>query len=443
MATIEINLHPNQYIIYNDPHRFKFINCGRRFGKTLLASRAISIKALEKPNGMFFLVAPVVAQTNIIWRMILHFLPKSVIKQVYVGTKTIILKNGTMICAKSGDNPDTLRGEGLDGCILDEAAMLRPDVWSEAIRPALADKMGWCWAITTPKGKNWYYREHLKGLNNNPKYPDYKSFTFSSYDNPFLRKSEVDAMAEEMPEVAFHQEILARFIEGGGAVFHDFLGCVRDNILRAYEHGKFYVAGVDLGRHKDFTVIIVVESETHEVVYYERFNQTDWTFIEDRIVGVYNDYGCPITYLDSTGAGDPIYERLLEKNVNVIGINLNQASKPALIRGLSIAFDRRILFIPDIPELKEELGAYTYTMSALNNVKYGAPEGFHDDTVIALSLANYGLNGSNPNIIGLPTPVTETVGEYDDMESVIETWDDCLLDLGDPYGVSVIPELDK
>lgn len=443
MATIEISLHPNQFEIYQNPRRFKVISCGRRFGKTVLASRAISMSAMQKPNGTYFLVAPVAAQTDIIWKMIVKFIPQSAIRRIYVGNKRIELKNGSVIFAKSGDNPDNLRGEGLDGCILDEAAMLRPDVWSEAIRPALGDKLGWCWMISTPKGKNWFFREFNKGLNEH-KYPEYASFKYTSYDNPFLLKSEIDAMAEELAEQVFQQEILAQFIEGGGAVFRNIEACIKENILAPYVENSFYIAGVDLGRHKDFTVIIVVRAETKEVVYFERFNQIDWTFIEMRIKDVYDMYCGPITYIDSTGSGDPIYERLLEQGVNVIGINMNQASKPALIRGLSIAFDRRAILIPNIVELIEELSAYTYKLTNLGHPQYNAPIGYHDDTVVALALANYGVNGPNPTVIGLPFPDTILpTNIYEEMPNLIDTWDDCVLDLGDPYGVSVIPELEK
>ena len=440
MASIEINLHPNQYTIYNDPHRFKVIPCGRRFGKSLLASRAIAVAALNTPNGMFFLVAPVSAQTSIIWRMIIRWLPKQFIKQIRAGDKRIELKNGAYIWAKSGDNPDTLRGEGLDGCILDECAMLKKDVWTEAIRPSLADKKGWCWMISTPKGKNWFYQEYLKGKSADPKYKEYASFKFTSYDNPFIAKSEIDAMAEELPDIAFRQEIMAEFIEGGGIVFENFLACIKVGCLSPYQSGRLYMMGVDLGRHQDFNVIMVGDLESKTIVYFERWTQMDWTTVESRIRDVYDSYGSPLTYIDSTGKGEPIYERLLETGVNVIGININQSTKPMLVRALKIAFDRKMIFIPDIDLIKEELAAYAFTISAFSNIKYGAPEGFHDDTVIALALLNYGINGANPTIIGMPHPDETTGTIYDEMEN-IESWDTCILDLEDD--VPVIPELQE
>jgi len=439
MPTLEINLHPHQIEIYNDPRRFKIIRAGRRFGKSRLASRAIIVKALETPGGMYFIIAPVVAQTGIIWREITKFLPKELIAKQYIGDRRIILKNGANLWARSGDNPDTLRGEGLDGCILDEAAMLRKDVWTEAIRPALADKMGWCWMISTPKGKNWFYKEYMKGVSTDPKYADYAAFHYTSYDNPFLRKSEVDAMAEELPDLAFKQEIMAEFIEGGGMVFQSFVQCIRDDILSEYVPGHLYCMGVDLGRKQDFNVIFVADMESKQVVYFERFTDMEWTVVEQHIKQVYVDYGSPITYIDSTGKGEPVYERLLEAGVNCIGINMNVATKPMLIKGLKLAFDRRQIYIPDIPVLKEELEAYTFEVSRFGNVKYAAPDGFHDDTVIALALVNYGMNGANPSCFGMIGDDSDEDNIYAQIPDIVESWDDCVIDIGSD--TAVIPEL--
>lgn len=404
-----------------------------------LASRAIIVKALEKPGGMYFVVAPVVAQTAIIWREIKRFLPDELIAKEYVGDRRIILKNGTMLWARSGDNPDTLRGEGLDGCILDEAAMLRKDVWTEAIRPALADKMGWAWLISTPRGKNWFYKECLKGESTDPKYAHYASFHFTSYDNPFLRRSEIDAMAEELPDLSFRQEILAEFVEGGGIVFQMFRECIRDDLLKDYQHGRLYCMGVDLGRKQDFNVIFVGDMESKEIVYFERFTNMEWTIVESKIIDVYKQYRSPITYIDSTGKGEPIYERLCEAGVNCIGINLNVGTKPMLIKALKLAFDRKQIFIPDIPVICEELESYTFVVSVFGNVQYKAPEGFHDDTVIALSLVNYGMNGANPSCFGMIGDDVDEDNPYNEMQNAIETWDDCIIDIGNEH--AVIPEL--
>ena len=201
MVKLDIKFLPKQKVIYEYPARFKIIACGRRFGKTFLCSYKVILSALSKPNQTFFILAPNYAQTKILWRMIKRTLPKEAVKRIMEGELFIELQNGSIIFAKSGDNPDALRGEGLDGCVLDECAMLRPEVWNEAIRPALADKNGWAIFISTPKGKNWFYELFLRGQD--PNQTEFKSFQYPSWENPLLAQSEIEEMRKSMPEVRF------------------------------------------------------------------------------------------------------------------------------------------------------------------------------------------------------------------------------------------------
>ena len=79
---------------------------------------------------------------------------------------------------RSADNPDTLRGEGLDLVIMDECAYMVKETWTEVIRPALSDKEGSALFISTPRGRNWFWtaKRELKDKN-------WRNFTFTSYDN--------------------------------------------------------------------------------------------------------------------------------------------------------------------------------------------------------------------------------------------------------------------
>ena len=179
--------------------------------------------------------------------------------------------------------------------------------------------------------------------------------------------------------------------------------------------------------------------ETKQIVYFERFTDMEWTVVEQHIKQVYVDYGSPITYIDSTGKGEPVYERLLEAGVNCIGINMNVSSTPMLIKGLKLAFDRRQIWIPDIEVVKDELSAYMFEVSRFGNVQYSAPDGFHDDTVIALALVNYGMNGANPSCFGIVGDEDEEDNIYAQMPDIVESWDDCVIDIGNE--TAVIPEL--
>jgi len=189
---MKITLLPRQREILQSDARFIVCACGRRFGKSQMSAFKVVMDALKKPDGVYWLVSPTYPQTKIIWRMIKRFLPKAYIKTIREGELYIELANGSTIWAKSGDNPDNLRGEGLNGVILDECAMLKPDVWNEAIRPALGDKQGWAIFISTPKGKNWFYELFLRGIDTTQN--RWKSYQYPTWENPIISQDEIDEM---------------------------------------------------------------------------------------------------------------------------------------------------------------------------------------------------------------------------------------------------------
>ena len=401
MATLEIGLHENQMKVYNSNARFICLNCGRRFGKSWFGAAKIIISALAKPGGIYWIVSPTFPQTDIMWRMVLKLLPKKYIKFTYLGKLCIELTNGATIWAKSADKYDNLRGEGLDGVVLDEAAMIHPDAWFKVIRPALMDKLGWALFCTTPRGKNWYYKLYQKGVKGRVSYrKNWESFTFSSYDNPYLEREELNEIVEDLSELEYEQEILAIFLSDGGTVFKNLDACTRSHISDAYIPGRIYVMGVDLGRHQDFTVIDVCDTITKELVYQERFNKTAWSYIKSKIRDVYGRYGNPPVFLDTTGVGDAIQEDLEADGVNVVSYKFTLESKKELVKRLSVALSNCEIFIPPNQSLREELESFTYVTTDAGNIKYGAPRGYFDDQVCALMLANYGMNGGVALCIG-------------------------------------------
>lgn len=418
MVDLNIQLLPAQRVVMEHPARFKVLCCGRRWGKSRAAAYIIIISALSKPDQTFFLVSPTYPQTKIIWRMLKKYMPREAIKRIMEGELYIELKNGSLIFAKSGDNPASLRGEGLDGCVIDEAAFVKPDVWNEAIRPALSDKGGWCLLIGTPFGRNWFYEVFLRGMDDNQ--TEYKSFHYPSFANPLLAKSEIDEMARSMPDLKFRQEILAEFVDTGGLVFRG-LEKVLDARPEEAIPGEFYIIGVDLGRHEDFTVIKVGKFSERREVYSERFNKTSWDYIKERIRQVYAQYG-GVIIMDSTGYGDPIFEDLSKERLNIRGVNMNVSTKPMLIENLQLMIENQMIHLIDDNDMRVEFGAYTYTVLPSGNVRYEAPVGFHDDIVVATSLMAHGLyGGGSSGMIGAVDPDPhELESDYDSMPSYID-----------------------
>jgi phage FluMu gp28-like protein len=199
-----------------------------------------------------------------------------------------------------------------------------------------------------------------------------------------------------LPDRVFRQEILAEFIENEGTVFRGVFEVVEAQHCQPELpiRGKRYVMGCDLARVQDFTVVAVLD-ESGRQVHHERFNQISWerqTATIDRIARSYDAR----VYLDSTGVGDPIYERLRKAGLDIVPYGFTNASKEALIDNLAMKIEAKQVTLMDIPAQTNELLAYQYELTPSRNVRMNAPQGMHDDCVIALALAACGLAKPRP-----------------------------------------------
>lgn len=385
---------------------------------------------LNCPNGVGWIIAPNYNQSMISFREIRKIIPKEYVSKIREGDKCIYLKNGFSIWMKSGDNPDSLRGEGLDFVVLDEYATMKSTVWTEAIRPALGDKRGSALFIGTPAGKNHFYELAKKGQSD--EHPDYGFFHGTSFDNIFIDPEEFEEMSADMPELIYKQEILAEFIEGGGEVFGNFEKRLikSSEIYEDYDPTKFYVAGLDIAKTKDFTVLRIAEVNTGRVIFSDRFNQREWSYQIRRIKNNLFKYGNPPCNVDSTGVGDPIYEKLRKERCNVRPFIISYKSKPQMIENLSLLIEDGEYWLPDDKHTRDEYSAFTYKIQESGYIKYAAAEGYHDDIVMADALCAWGLK-KTCRCIGeiIRTEINDdarydinSVADFSKLESIAE-WD--------------------
>jgi len=417
---LKLSLHTKQKEIFLDRHRFKVVVCGRRFGKTELAGQTVAYRAIKNPGWMIWLIAPTFPQTMYLWRRIKRFIPPGVVANIKEGEKSIELKNGSAIFAKSGDNPDSLVGEGLNFCIVDEASRCKEEVW-EVIRPALADKLGECWFLSTPVGKNWFWEQSLT----EKKDEEYKTFHFTSWDNPLLDRKELEKMKTSLPELIYRQEIMAEFIDSGGVVFRTFHSVLNAQ-LKPPEPGHVYVEAADVAKYQDFTVITVADTATNEVVYLERFNRLDWEYVRGRISDVSRLYYDALVIIDSTGVGEPVYEELKKVNLPIQPYKFTAGTKPQLINNLMLMIENKSISLPPIEELIHEFNIFEYKLSETGTFTYKAPHGHHDDIVTSVALVAWGLDRAyGVNVVGIidgDTPAEQTEGRPRE-ESEKSLWD--------------------
>jgi phage FluMu gp28-like protein len=301
--------HLGQQEFHEDPHRFRVMACGRRFGKTLAACAEAVREATLRPKAVIWWIAPAYSLAMIGWRKLEELLPLPIIAQKMISERRFVLVNGSSLWIKSADNPDTLRGEGLDLAIVDEAAFVKEEAWTASLRPALADKLGRGVFISTPLGRNWFYQSFLRGQGDDP---EWKSWRFRTADNPIILPGEIEAARRGMPERIFRQEFEAEFIEDAGAVFRKVAEAATAVEQERAIGGHCYIMGIDLGRINDFTVISVLDvtQEPAALVALDRFNQIDWQFQIGRIKAMVERFRPEQVVVDQTGVGDPIVEQL-------------------------------------------------------------------------------------------------------------------------------------
>jgi hypothetical protein len=177
--------------------------------------------AMKQP-GNYWIVSPNYKQSKMIhWRELQKEVSPSWIEKKNEVELSITLKNGSVIELKGAENPDALRGVKLRGLVIDEIASIRnwDWLWSEVLRPTLTDYEAPALFISTPKGYNHFYDLFQIGQEQTS---DYKSWSFTSYDNPYIPKGEIDNAKKELTEDTFAQEYLADFRKYTGLVYKGF-----------------------------------------------------------------------------------------------------------------------------------------------------------------------------------------------------------------------------
>lgn len=278
-----IVLHESQKKIATCPKRFRVVNCGRRFGKTSLAIAEMAGKAYTKKNRKVCYIAPTFQQArDICWVELVKVLEPVTNKVNETRLEiTIQTQDGgkSTLMLRGWESVDTLRGQAFDFIVVDEIASMRnwEENWNTILRPTLTDRKGEVLFISTPKGFNHFY-DLFNMQNDKEKGGDYASFHFTSYDNPFISKEELDAAKKEISEDQFAQEYLADFRKQEGLVYKEF-----DRKLHLYDGDiprgiVSRMAGVDFGYTNPAAVVhIIKDSDNHYWIEKEFYQvgQTD------------------------------------------------------------------------------------------------------------------------------------------------------------------------
>lgn len=321
-----------------------------------------------------------------VWRDLKELLHPVVAKASEQEHRLELITGGTIDCW-SLDSADTARGRKYARVIVDEAAMVPAllEAWQNVIRPTLTDLIGDAWFLSTPKGLNGFHALYRRG--EDPEQPDWRSWRMPTSANPYMDPAEVEAARADEPEQAYAQEYEAAFLSDGTSVFRHVEDASTGRWRDAAESGHRYVIGCDWGQVNDFTVFSVVDTGTFEQVHLERSNQVDYLVQAARLRILCEKFRPQLIVPELNSIGRVVIELLRTWNLPVWAFDTNNASKAAAVQALQLAFDQRTIRILPDPIQKGELLAFTTERLPSGMLRYGAPEGMHDDTVIALALA--------------------------------------------------------
>lgn len=408
-----ITPHPFQQVVVDSKARFRVINAGRRFGKSVISAKILVTKA-RQPNLLLWYVAPQYKNVKRGYAEILKQLPDGVLAKPappdtnFDAGRSVSLqfKNGTRIEFYSAERPEGMLGASTDFVVLDEAALMSGSIWNRVVSPTLIDRLGGALMISTPRGRNWFYKVWQNGQD--PEQTDWESWTFVTSDNPKLPPGEADRMAADLPRMEAEQEIYAKWLAAGSSVFMIDRESVDTGILMPNgmifepdEQGNprdqreisgAVFLGVDLGRTNDYTVLYGTLESNRKNVYFARFTDLAWEEQRRRIrraVGQLMRAGAEYVMLmvDEGNGGTIIKEDFEEAGFSVEGVNFT-THKQNMVRLLANDLEVQHAFLLD--EMLVEFENYTMTMSEAGRMKYSAPEGEHDDVVSSKLLSHWG-----------------------------------------------------
>lgn len=396
--------HLGQQAVRRHAKRFNILSAGRRWRKTtLLVSVAIEAAVAGK---RIMWGAPTFDQVRVAWGECQH--SAGGVATFKQSTMIMSLPNGGSIIFRSLDDPDNARSHTFDGLVVDEAGDVKEAAWYEVLRPMLIDTNGWAWLIGTPKGRNWFWREYIGAADRD----DAMSWQIPTLgcklangdlirephplENPNIPFAEIYNIWQTTPEMTFRQEILAEFVEGEGVVFRNITACLKapKDVTPDDHKDHRVVAGLDWAKHNDFTATSIVCADCKAELARDRFNQIDYHFQRDRLKALYGKWHVKRIEGELNSIGEPNIEELRRDGLPVFGFQTTSLTKQPLIESLALCFEKEECQWQADTIWTSELEAYEIKLSTVTGrPTYSAPEGLHDDTVIARALAWYAVVG--------------------------------------------------
>ena len=397
-------------VIFNHHQRFKILVWHRRARKTTTAITEL-VRQAHRKVGVYWHVFPTYGEAkDAIWRdpaMLFNIIPKELIHHINESELIVFFKNGSLLQLKGADKPERLLGSGPLGVVLDEFAEMKVETWQRVVEPILRANGGWCWFVGTPRGKNHLFEMYQLGQQGKE---EWKSWKLKASESGIIAPDQLANARETMRETLFNQEWECEFLEGEGSVFRN----VREVMTAEPQKpitGHLYVAGIDLAKVRDYTVISVFDRVDNSQVYQDRLRTLEWPFQKSKIIEISRHYNNSLSVIDATGIGDPIVDDLSRVGLAVEPFKITEPSKKDLIEKLSIWIEQKKIKLLPLQETIFEYDNFSYEIGSTGRIRYGAREGFNDDIIISQALACHALNPISKVIVGQSKTLTRLAYE--------------------------------
>lgn len=405
---VQIHYHSGQKKIFFDSKaKKKVIAKGRRFGLTKgYANRAIEYLLDGIGPGLWIdtVNANIERYVERYFFPVLRHIPQKYWKWRQQRKELEIF--GNKLDMRSADRPELIEGFAYKFIMLNEAGIIlrKEYLYYNAILPMTLDFNPDFFVGGTPKGKGLFHELAVKA--DDPLTENQEFFRFTSFDNPYLTQKDVEELTKELPKAIQEQEVYAKFLEDESTVFRNLLQCATAMPRNPIKEKRYYL-GVDIARVQDYTVIVVMDSDGNQV-YMDRFNTLDWKIQRERIKYIAQLYNNTQVWLDATSmGGDMMYEDLRDMRLDVQPYKFTNESKKQLVQALMMSLEQEKvrIFTKDEPNGKvqfNEMVIFEYEITSSGLIRYQAPEGYHDDCVYGLALANWGVQHGGGGAVGIP-----------------------------------------
>ncbi|MHB9161686.1 MAG: hypothetical protein ACYC6W_12495, partial [Nitrosotalea sp.] len=365
MIKLPIRNFPKQQSVFDSTARYVVVPKGRRFGITTGGANNFIEGAIRNKfqKGLW----GDVVNSNIEKYIERLFVPKlkNLPQSMWKWTKDphVLHIKDSFIDFRSAERPESWEGFGYDKMFLNEAGIILRDqyLWHNSIIPMMWDNPK-CQAIIagTPKGKGIFHELYMRGLDKDQS--NYQSFTFSSFDNPYIPREVIMEDIKNMPQRVVSQEIYAEFLDDTGVVFRGVSNIAILDPKKTPEVNPehMYVIGADVAKLVDYTVLVVYDRTDNRQVFQMRFTNLEWPVIRQRLVETSRAYNRALIYLDSTGVGEPIFDDLSRLNIPVEAVRLTNELKKQIIEKLSTFIELQHIHMLKIDETINELNSFTY-----------------------------------------------------------------------------------